>query len=317
MKERRLGLSREKIQEIAIYVAFVALFIIFSVTLKDVGTGFMSTSNLMNILRQTCLIAILSVGMSFVLAAGQIDLSIGSVIGLVSLVAAIVIRDVGLWAGVFAGLLCGALIGVLNGVLVAYIRMPAMVATLGTMTVFAGVGRTLTQLKAVPIQNDFFNNVFGGGTLGILPTSFLWLLAIMLIGYLIMNKSKFGRKVLATGGNSRAALYSGINIKRITFSVMVINGFLAAVVGLLWAGRFSGGRYSLGESVETSVIAATVLGGTSITGGRASVLGAAIGAIMVGMLDNALVLYGLDVYQQMIVSGAVIILAVALTTRRD
>ena len=95
MKERRLGLSREKIQEIAIYVAFVALFIIFSVTLKDVGTGFMSTSNLMNILRQTCLIAILSVGMSFVLAAGQIDLSIGSVIGLVSLVAAIVIRDVG------------------------------------------------------------------------------------------------------------------------------------------------------------------------------------------------------------------------------
>ena len=132
-----------------------------------------------------------------------------------------------------------------------------------------------------------------------------------------MNKTKFGRRVLAAGGNSRAALYSGINVKLTTFFAMVISGFLAAVVGLLWAGRFSGGRYSLGESVETSVIAATVLGGTSITGGRASVLGAAIGAIMVGMLDNALVLYGLDVYQQMIVRGAVIILAVALTTRRD
>ena len=167
------------------------------------------------------------------------------------------------------------------------------------------------------VQSDFFNNFFGGGTVGVLPTSFIWLLVIMVVGYLVMNKTKFGRRVLAAGGNSRAALYSGINVKLTTFFAMVISGFLAAVVGLLWAGRFSGGRYSLGESVETSVIAATGLGGTSITGGRASVLGAAIGAIMVGMLDNALVLYGLDVYQQMIVRGAVIILAVALTTRRD
>ena len=317
MKNKRIKISTNKIQEIAVYVAFVVLFIIFSVTLKDVGTGFMSTGNLMNILRQTCLIAILSVGMSFVLAAGQIDLSIGSIVGLVSLVAAIGIRDVGVWAGVLAGLLCGVAIGAFNGFLVAYVRMPAMVATLGTMTIFAGVGRTLTQLKAVPIQSDFFNNFFGGGTVGVLPTSFIWLLVIMVVGYLVMNKTKFGRRVLAAGGNSRAALYSGINVKLTTFFAMVISGFLAAVVGLLWAGRFSGGRYSLGESVETSVISATVLGGTSITGGRASVLGAAIGAIMVGMLDNALVLYGLDVYQQMIVRGAVIILAVALTTRRD
>jgi len=123
--------------------------------------------------------------------------------------------------------------------------------------------------------------------------------------------------VIAIGGNARAAFYSGIKVKQITFSVMLISSMMAALAGILWAGRFGGGRYSLGDGAETSVIAAAVLGGTSIYGGKVSILGACVGAIMIGMIDNALVLYGLDVYQQMIIRGIVIILAVALTTKRD
>jgi ribose transport system permease protein len=300
-----------------VYFAFIFLFVTFAVTLRDVGSGFLAPGNLMNILRQTCLYAILSVGMAFVLAVAQIDLSIGPIIGLVSLVSAIFVRDFGITAAVVGGLALGAIIGAINGILVAYIRVPAMVATLGTMTSLMGVSRTLTKLRAVPIQNEFYNFIYGGGTIGFLPVSFIWMIMVVTIGHIIMFKSKYGRKVLATGGNDRAAFYSGINIRRIAFSVMVINGILAALVGLLWAGRFAGGRYSLGESCETSVIAATVLGGTNIFGGRASILGAALGSVMIGMLDNALVLYGLDVYQQMIVRGMVILLAVALTTKRD
>jgi ribose transport system permease protein len=300
-----------------VYIAFVLLFIIFAITLRNVGSGFLAPGNLMNILRQTCLYAILSVGMAFVLTVAQIDLSIGPIIGLVSLVAAILLRDFGALAAIIGGLSIGAIVGVFNGVLVAYLKIPAIVATLGTMTSLMGISRTLTKLRAVPITNDLYNFVFGGGTIGFLPVSFLWMAFVVAIGHIVMFKSSYGRKVLATGGNSRAAFYTGININRVTLSVMAINGILAALVGLLWAGRFAGGRYSLGESCETSVIAATVLGGTNIFGGRASIFGAALGAVMIGMLDNALVLYGLDVYQQMIVRGAVIILAVALTTKRD
>lgn len=301
-----------------VYIAFVLLFIIFAVTLRNVGAGFLDPGNLMNILRQTCLYAILAVGMAFVLTSAQIDLSIGPTIGLVSLVAAMVMWHYGIVAGVGASLLLGVAIGCFNGILVAYVRMPPMVATLGTMTTLMGIGRTLTNLRAVPIQNGVYNFVFGGGSIaGFLPVSFIWMMAITVVGHIVMFKTKYGRRVLATGGNEKAALYSGINTRRIVFSVMVINGFLAAMVGLLWAGRFAGGRYSLGESSEILVIAATVLGGTSINGGRASIIGAALGAVMIGMLDNALVLYGLDVYQQMIMRGAVIILAVALTTKRD
>lgn len=301
-----------------VYFAFALLFAVFAVTLRNVGAGFLDPGNLMNILRQTCLYAILAVGMAFVLAAAQIDLSIGPTIGLVSLAAALLMRSYGIAAGVAVSLLLGVGIGCVNGLLVAFIRMPPMVATLGTMTALMGVGRTLTNLRAVPILNSTYNFIFGGGSIGgFLPVSVVWMLAIVAVGHVVMFKTKYGRRVLATGGNERAALYSGINTRRTVFSVMIINGFLAALVGLLWAGRFAGGRYSLGESSEILVIAATVLGGTSINGGRASIVGAALGAVMIGMLDNALVLYGLDVYQQMIVRGLVIILAVALTTKRD
>lgn len=313
----RIVFKEKLIKKLGIYIAFVVLFIVFAITLKDVGAGFIDTGNLMNILRQTCLYAILAIGMAFVLAAGQIDLSIGSTVGLVSLVAALLIRDYGIWQGVLAGLAVGIFIGAFNGFLVAYLQMPPMIATLGTMTSVAGIGRTLTQLRAVPIQNDFYNYVFGGGQILIFPVSIFWMLAVVVLGHIVIFKTKYGRKVLARGGNERASFYTGINVKRIVFSVMVISSFLAALVGILWAGRFAGGRYSLGEGSETSVIAAAVLGGNSITGGRASILGAAAGAVMMGMLDNALVLYGLDVYQQMIVRGLVIIVAVALTTKRD
>ena len=125
------------------------------------------------------------------------------------------------------------------------------------------------------------------------------------------------RKVLAVGGNARSAKYSGINIERVQMAVMIISGVLAALAGILWTGRFGGGRYSLGETSGTDVIAATVLGGASMAGGKASIAGAVFGSILIGMLNNALVMYGLDTHQQMMISGLVIILAVAVTIKHE
>lgn len=310
-------LSGKNLRKIAVYIAFVVFFIFFSVSLRNVGAGFLDLGNLMNILRQTSLIAIIAVGMTFALGAAQIDLSIGPIVGVTSLVTAVVLKQYGIFPGVIAGLAVGAVVGSLNGVLTSALRVPAFLATLGTQIIFAGVARTLTNLKSVPIMDGTYKYVFGGGDFGFLPILALWMLIFVGVGYVGMQKTGFGRRVIAVGSNPTAAFYSGVNVKKTIFAVMFMSGVLAGAAGILWAGRFGGGRYSLGEGEELSVIAATVLGGTSIYGGRATVLGAAVGAIMIGMINNALIMYGLDVYQQMIIRGIIIIAAVALTTSRD
>lgn len=313
---RLIAFNRNFLKNFMIYIALVTLFIIFSITLNGVGNGFLDEGNLWNIIRQTALIAILGVGMSFALGAGQIDLSVGSVIGVTSLTTALVVQSFGIVPGILAGLAVGLLVGALNGFLVAYMKIPAFLATLGTMIIFQGVSRTMTGLQSIPITNQTYNNIFGGGDIGTLPSLLLWMLAIVMIGHLILRKRPFGRKVLAIGGNKKAARYSGVNVNFTIFKVMVLCSLLASVAGILWAGRFGGGRYSIGEGAELSAIAASVLGGTSIFGGVASIIGASAGAIMIGMIDNALVMYGLDVYQQMIVRGIIIVVAVAATSKR-
>ncbi len=305
------------IQKSIIYIAFIALFVIFSITLRNVGAGFASISNIMNILRQTCLVAIMAVGMTFVLGAALIDLSTGPLVACTSLVCGLFLQQYGLIAGVIAGLLFGVLAGVLNGFLIAYLKMPPFIATLGTQTVFTGVARTITNLQSVPITNKTFINIFGGGNIGVVPSVLVWMLGVFIIGVLLMYKMPFGRKVLAVGGNTTSAKYSGINIAKVQMNVMILMSVLCALAGILWAGRFGGGRYTLGEDSGTSVIAASVLGGTSMMGGKVSVYGAIVGALMMGMLDNALVMYGLSVYQQTIVRGIVIIIAVAVSTVRE
>ena len=314
--EMLLGIKKETLRNSMVYIAFVVLFIIFSITLRNVGNGFLSEGNIWNIIRQTSLIAILGVGMVFALGAGQIDLSVGSIVAVTSLVAALVVQRFGIIMGVAAGVLVGVVVGTLNGILIAWVNIPPFLATLGTQIIFAGVARTMTGLRSIPITNNVYRNVFGGGNIGSVPALLIWMLVIVIAGHVIMRKLPFGRRTLAIGGNAKAAEYSGVNVKRMKLGVMLLSGTLAAIAGLLWAGRFGGGRHSLGEGAELSAIAAAVLGGTSISGGVASVIGAMVGAIMIGMIDNALVMYGLDVYQQMIVRGVVIIMAVAATARR-
>ncbi|WP_422445461.1 ABC transporter permease [Thermoanaerobacterium sp. DL9XJH110] len=296
-----------------VYISFGLVLLFFSITLFN--KGFLSPENLMNILRQTAMISVMAVGMTFTISAAEIDLSIGSIVALSALVAALVLRSAGIILAVLAGLSVGAVTGLLNGIIVSKVRIPSFLVTLGTSSIVSGLARKITNLEAVPIIDKRFNFIFGSGDIGPISTLFLWTLIIMIVGDLVYRKTPFGRAVLATGGNKSAARFSGIRTDAVKVAVMTISAVCAAFAGILYAGRLHGARYTLGEADVMTVIAAVVIGGTSFTGGRGTVVGSIIGSIIMGMLNNGLLLMGLSVSDQMIARGIIIILAVSLSLR--
>ena len=299
--------------EFIVYIAFLAIFIFFSIVLR--GRGFLSSENLMNIARQTAMISVMAVGMTFVLGAGEIDLSIGSIVALASLTTALALRHSTLLVGIGVGLGTGVLIGMVNGLFVAKIGVPSFLVTLGMTGIITGLARWITQLKSIPVTNKTYNFLFGSGDIGPISILFIWTIVLLILGQITLRKTRFGRYVLATGGNKISALYSGINVDRIKFSVMALNGTLAALAGMLYAGRLHGARYTLGETDLMTVIAAVIIGGTSLSGGRGSVVGSVVGSLIMGMINNGLILMGLSVDQQMIFRGLIIIIAVSFTMR--
>jgi ribose transport system permease protein len=296
-----------------IYVGFLAIFVVFSIVLRD--DGFATASNLLNIVQQTAPVTVMAVGMVFVLTAGEIDLSIGSIVAIAALLAAVVLRDWPWPVGVATGLGSGALIGALNGAMIAYGRLPSFLVTLATMGVFAGVGRRMTNLRSIPIENDAYNALFGAGSLFGVPSLMLWTVAAIGIGWFVFRETRFGAHIHATGDNARAARAAGIKVLRLRFGVFLLNGMLAALAGLLYAGRLHGARYTLGEGDLLTVIAAVIVGGTRLNGGSGSMVGALIGSLLMGMLNNGLILMGFEPSDQMIARGLIILIAVALTLR--
>ena len=297
-----------------VYIGFVALFLFFAITLRDYG--FTNPNNLLNIARQTAIIATMAVAMTFVIAAGQIDLSVGAVAGLASVTTALTIAHYGAAAGVIAGLLTGLIVGAVNGLLVTRLVIPSFLVTLGMMGVARGSAMWVTDTAPVPILDQRYNAIFGSGSIGAIPSLLIWIVVVTATGAVVLRKTTYGRQVLATGGNERAARFSGVDTRRIGFLVLMISGAVAALAGMLYAGRLQSGRFQWGEGDELSVIAAVVLGGTSLFGGSGSVLGSVLGALLIGVVNNGLILMGLETSQQIIIRGAIIILAVALASRK-
>ncbi len=309
-RTRRLSVE---LGQYVIYLGFAAVFVFFAVVLYD--RSFLTVGNLTNIARQTAMISIMAIGFTFVLSVGEIDLSIGAVVALAALVTALVLRQYSIWAAVPAGLGTGMVVGLINGLVTTKVRIPSFLVTLGTLGIVNGLARWITDLQTVPITDGGYVFLFGSGDLGPVPILFVWTGVALLIGHLALRKTPFGRQVLATGGNRTAALYSGVKIDRIKLLALVISGGTAALAGMLYAGRLHGARYTLGEADLLTVIAAVVIGGTSLFGGKGSVVGAVIGSLIMGIINNGLILMGLSVAQQMIFQGVIIILAVSLTSR--
>jgi ribose transport system permease protein len=297
-----------------IYIGFVVVFLIFAVLLRD--QGFMSPNNLLNIFRQTATITVIAVGMTYVIACAEIDLSVGSVAGLSSVCTAMALSQWGLVPGILAGLAVGLVVGSVNGALVSLLGIPSFLVTLGMLGIAVGVAQWITASAPQPILDDTFNAVFGSGNFGPIPGLVVWSGIFVAIGAVVLNRTKFGRQVLATGGNRNASEFTGINTKRIKFQVLLISGMVASVAGMLYAGRLQSGRFQWGAGDELSAIAAVILGGTSLFGGFGSIIGTLFGALLIGLINNGLILAGLDSSQQQVVRGAIIILAVALARKK-
>jgi ribose transport system permease protein len=305
---------KEDWRQYVIYAGFILIFIFFSVTLSD--KGFLDPNNLLNIVRQTAMIAIMAVGMTLVLSAGEIDLSIGSVAGLASVTTALALAKFGLIGGICCGILTGILVGMVNGLLTTRVGIPSFLVTLAMMGIAKGTAMWISATAAVPILNKTYYSVFGSGNFGPVPGLLVWALIAAVIGHIALRKTTFGRKVLATGGSETAARFTGIKTHNIKMQVLVISSITAALAGMLYAGRLRSGRFQLGEGDELSVIAAAVLGGTSLFGGFGSVVGSIMGALMIGLINNGLILMGLEFSQQLIARGIIIILAVTVARSR-
>ena len=312
--ETFLSRVKEDWRQYVIYAGFIAIFIFFSVTLGD--KGFLDPNNLLNIVRQTAMIAIMAVGMTLVLSAGEIDLSIGSVAGLASVTTALALAKLGLIGGVFCGVLTGIVIGMINGLLTTRVGIPSFLVTLAMMGIAKGTAMWISATAAVPILNKTYYSIFGSGNLGPVPGLLIWALIAAVIGHIALRKTTFGRKVLATGGSETAARFTGIKTHNVKMQVLIISSLTAALAGMLYAGRLRSGRFQLGEGDELSVIAAAVLGGTSLFGGFGSVVGSIMGALMIGLINNGLILMGLEFSQQLIARGIIIILAVTVARSR-
>ena len=295
-----------------IYMVFVGIFVFFSVVLHD--KGFLSAVNLMNIARQTATIAIMAVGMTFVLSAAEIDLSFGATVALSAIVAALTLQEAdSILLAVSASLLVGTMIGAINGLFVTQVGIPSFLVTLGTTGIITGIARWSTSLQSIPIDNDLYVFIFGSGDIGPISVLFIWTILVTVAGAFVLRNTRFGKQVLATGGNKISAMYSGININRIKLYVLMLNGFLAALAGILYSGRLQSARYTLGESDLMLVIAAVIIGGTNLFGGKGMVVGSVIGALIMGMVNNGLILMGLNVDQQLILRGIIVIVAVTFT----
>lgn len=301
-----------QLSQYMVYIVLAVVFVLFTIVLNN--KGFATPQNLLNILRQTAMISVMAVGGTFVIGAGQIDLTVGSNAAMSAMIAAMILQATNsIFLALVLALGFGVLVGVVNGLLVTRLGLPSFLATLGMMQAVRGLAMWVTDTAAVPISNKTFNTVFGTGYVGPVSVLIIWTVIFYIFGYILFNKTRFGKYALAIGGNETSAIYSGIKTKMIKLYIFMFSGAMSAFAGIMYAGRMQSGRYSFGDGDEMSVIAAVVLGGASMAGGTGSMIGALVGSILMGVISNALVLGGLSSAQQQIVNGLIIIAAVALS----
>jgi erythritol transport system permease protein len=317
-----------RVRALVVLVVLVAAF-------SALSPAFLTAGNLTILVKHVAINAILAVGMTFVILSGGIDLSVGSVAGLAGILAGVlldtglVLRPFGVvvyfhaWLVVVLALLAGALAGALNGLLVARLNVAPFIATLGSLYVARGAallisgGATYPNLAGRPdLGNTGFLTLGSGSLLG-LPVPIWLMLAFAAAGLFVAGRTPFGRRVYAVGGNERAAGLSGVRVPWIKFAVYVISGVCAAMVGLIIAAQLASAHPATGETFELNAIAAVVLGGTSLAGGRGGVGGTIAGAFVIGVLADGLILLGVSQFWQIVIKGIVIVLAVILDQMRQ
>ena len=295
-------------RNIGILIGLVVLFLFLSVATDS----FLSTKNMLQVLRQICINGLLAFGMTFVLIIGGIDLTVGSVVAISGVSVVIMLNSgVPLPVALVVALLLGAIVGLLNGGIIALTGMPPFIVTLSLQGTIRGIAYVITDGRSVSCDNAVFNAIGNGYLFGI-PIPIYIVAFVMIVISILLYYTRFGRRMYAVGGNITAAGFSGLHVKKMMVQVYVLSGVLSALAGIILASRMYSGQPASGQAYESDAIAAAVLGGTSFNGGIGTVGGTLIGALVIGFLTNGLNLLHISSYVQMIIKGLVIIGAVGI-----
>lgn len=297
------------VQKFGTPIMLIMLFIFFACK----SEYFCTSSNLINILRQVSVTGIITLGMTFVMLTGGIDLSVGSLVGLSSIIAATCMATLGwnMYVSILMALLVGLVVGVLNGFLITYIKIPALIATLGVQTLLRGICFIITggyTVYGFPEEFSFL----GKGYIGVIPVPVIILVIVLGIGWFVLNKTRYGRYLYAIGGNKEATRLSGIRVNRNLMLTYIYSGLLAALAGVIELSRLNSGQPSAGEGYEMTVITSVVLGGISVSGGEGKFSGVFCGILIMGILSNGLTMMNVSTYYQSVIKGIVLLFAVGL-----
>ena len=307
METKKINIMRI-VGNYGMYIAFVILVVALAIA----SPAFLTFTNIINILRQISVIGIIAIGMTFVIATGGIDLSVGAIVALVGVISTSLVVEgsgtpliVSVLAGVGVGLLCG----MFSGLFIAKLGVPEFIATLATMTIARGLCYVYTDGRPITgFREDY--KVIGGGSVGIVPIPVLIFLIIIVIGIVMLKFSTFGRQVLAVGGNEKAAIVSGINAARIKFICYALSGVASAIAGIVLSSRTQTGQPAAGDGNELDAITAVVIGGASLSGGSGSIIGTVVGMLIIGVMTNGLDLLNVSSYYQQVIKGIIILIAV-------
>jgi ribose transport system permease protein len=287
----------------------VWMLLVVGLALFIASPYFLTSGNLMAIVMAASVTALLAIGQTFVIVLGEIDLSVGSLLGFSAVITAIALPHLGLAVGLLVGVVAGGLAGLINGLLVTKVNMPSFIATLASMSILSGLTLYITQGNPRGVSSDGFKSIGQGHILAVPSPIWILLLCAVVFG-IVLARTRFGRQVYATGDNFEAARLSGMSVDRVKIAAFVISGVLAAIAGFILTARLGTAQPTAGKGLELTAIAAVIIGGTSLTGGRGAVIGTVIGALLLGTIDNGLNLLNVSPFLQDVVKGAVILFAV-------
>ncbi len=310
------ALKHKKIKFDFPWITAAIALVVLVVALSIASPMFLSTSNLMGILRQAAVYVIMGLGMSFVMMTGGVDLSQGSLLALIGVISAYIVQNVGsIPLAILASVVVGAVIGSINGTIISCLSIPPFIATLASMYLCRGLTLVITQASPIVLTNDAFKWIGTGSLLGLPVPVYIFLIAAA-VGQFILSYTATGRFILAVGSNQEAARLSGIKTRWNKCKAYILSGIMVSIAGIVYVSRLGAAQATAGQSYEMEAIAAAVLGGTSVMGGEGTVFGTVLGAIVVAIVRNAMVLLEISTYYQQVVTGAVILIAVIIDTQR-
>lgn len=305
-KNKAKRLPIERLRQYGLILALVILVIAFSFA----SEYFFTVNNLLNVARQVSVTAIVAVGMTFVIISGGIDLSVGSTLALSGVTGSMAFVATGSApVALLAGLATGGFIGLFSGLIIAKGRITSFIVSLAMLGIIRGAAFLVTGGNPVTASDPSFT-WFGVGSIGWIPVPIIFAVIVLAAGWFVLTKTKFGRYVYAIGGNERASRWTGLNVARVQIAVYFVVGLLAGIAGVILAGRLGSGQPFAGNGFELDVIAAVILGGSSLAGGRGKIQGTLIGVLIIGVVNNGLTLLNVSTYWQMVVQGAIILIAV-------